>query len=404
MQAYGEAIRVIRGMEDAWRIAGNKDALPAEDALVRARRILDAASFPEENESPEDVDTPERIVEVLTAQHTAGRYWDTVVVTELQDAAFPQYAIPSPFIPPEDAEAVRGWLEEREGSQVALGRFERRPEITREEERRLFLTAVSRAPEVILAWHAVEADHPTAPSAFLHRLLPLGALAERPSSSGWRCVLNDYVRTDPEGQDGCDNCPISDCVCKTESSWKPPDTHRFVYTGKPVAESGHPVVLPSDFKLSASSLNTWIQCPRRFFLGRVAGLGDEETDAQIQGTVLHKILACWHADRHRTLESLYTYMEQVFAEPPEGARFSSDAAKAISFRLMRIALQQYFQRLDDPDFKGLWVEAWLDDVAFADESGQSHAYSGKIDLARQDEDGLTVIDFKSGQPSSRRSA
>ncbi len=400
MQAYGEAIRVIRGMEEAWRIAGNKVAMPAEDALTRARRILDAASFPEETESPEDENTPERLVEVLPAQHTTGRHWDTVVVTELQDAAFPQYAVPSPFIPPEDAEALREWLEKREGGKVALGRFERRPEITREEERRLFLTAVSRAPEVILAWHAVETDHPTAPSAFLHHLLPLDALAERPGTAGWRCVLNDYVKTAPEGQDGCDDCPVADCVCQIESSWKSPEMRRFVYTGKPFEESGHPVVLPADYKISASSLNTWLQCPRRFFLGRVAGLGDEENDALTQGTVLHKILALWHADRNRTLESLDKRMEQVFAEPPESARFSSEAAKAISFRLMRIALQQYFQRLDDPNFKGLWIEARLDDVAFADESKQSHTFAGKIDLARQEQDGLTVIDFKSGKPSS----
>lgn len=396
MQAYGEAIRVIRGMEEAWRIAGNKDAMPAEDAMTRARRILEAASFSEENESPEDGNTPERIVEVLPAQHTAGRHWDTVVVTELQDAAFPQYAVPSPFIPSEDAEAVRMWLEKREGDKVALGRFERRSEITREEERRLFLTAVSRAPEVILAWHAVEADYPTAPSAFMHQLLPLNALSERPKSAGWRCVLNNYVMSDPEGQDGCDDCPVSDCECTTESLWTPPITYAREGVRETDDKTNLPVVLSTDRSFSASDLNSWLRCPRLFFLKHLIGLPEEQNDFMAQGNALHKILERFHRLKTRTQDELDRITDEVYAEPSDDIRFSCPAASVIAQRLTHIALKGYLERLANPGFEAVWVEEQLKDIVFRDSDGHPHRFKGRVDLAKRETDGVSIWDFKSG--------
>jgi len=413
-RAYSGAMLSLMGLEDMWRLAsGQNRPLPPAEALADLRGILSAALYPDAEPSPapededalRDITTGDRradIVDVLPAHHAAGRHWDHVILCELQDGGFPLYPTPSPFIPEDAASEVREWLESREGRRVAMGRFERRPGVTVEEERRLFLTALSRARETLtLSCHVREGDHPVAPSWFFQALLPDGMALAPDRTRQHDCLLKDTLPERAGGLEDCESCRIGRCSARGNGTGHvtpllEPEAGRET---EPVVMDGAPAVEP-DCLLSATALNTYFACHRKFFLSHALRLAEAEGDSLATGIALHAALERFNrADAPRTLEALRESMDRAFRDEDVGRRFSSEAAWRLAQAKIRRVLEGFWLAKQDPDEQHHWVEKWFR-LALEDGKGASHTFSGKIDLAVLSDDGVDIVDYKSGSAES----
>lgn len=406
-RAYSEALRVLAGLESTWRdVAGKPEPLPADEALAEWRDLHNAARYPEaEPPTPvqdmdlEDDFPSDSIVDVLTVHQSAGRHWDHVVLCELQDGGFPQYSTASPFIPEACASEIRRWLESRTSCGVSLGRFERSGAVTLEEERRLFLTALTRARDsVTLSCHVQRADHPVAPSWFFQRLLP-GEMALSPVFQGpGRCLLKDTLPESESGVTACSACHVSLCTQRNEDHQRPEGQYRKRADASEASccpDSGDPA-LPPGWSFSATALNNYFACPRKFFLGHVLRLVDQEADALEIGAALHRVMEAFNKRTSRTWEALCEEMDKVFEDDTIAKRFTSRAAWHLTQRKIRIALQQYFNR--SPVLPGSveWIEKKIE-FHLRDSADHLYAFNGKVDLAVRCDEGWHIVDFKSGQ-------
>lgn len=409
-RAYSAAMVSLMGLEETWQAADpNGGPMPPAEALGELRAILAAAVYPDADEARaadgEEDEGPTDLVDVLPVHQAAGRHWDHVIITELQDAGFPQYPTPSPFVPEAAAEELRAWLTEQEGGAVAMGRFERRADVTVEEERRLFLTALSRArSSVTLACHVQEGEHPVAPSWFFQKALPAGMAISPDAPSGWRCLLGDTLPVRAGGLGGCAACSVRTCDGRKDGpALAVPDLQTVEHCeAPPAAQPGRPALRPGH-SFAPSAINTYFTCPRMFFLGNVMRFSDTDTDQMAAGSALHDIMKQFFQNSPpRAWEALEAAMEACFADPDAGAGFSSPAAWRLTQRKMRRALEVFWDRAASfgyPDAEPVWVEQWIS-FTLNDSDGEKHTFGGRADLAIPKDGGLAIVDFKSGKPKN----
>jgi superfamily I DNA/RNA helicase/RecB family exonuclease len=333
-------------------------------------------------------------VRLMTAHRSKGGQWPLVVVAGVQEGLWPDLRPRvNLFAPVQDADP-RGWRERQ-----LL------------EERRLFYVACTRASQALLiaAVNSSTEDGPT-PSPFVHLaagdrevvevtgrprrpLTPVGVVA------GLRQVLMDD-RSSPAMREAV--WQRLQRLSKTTDSrgrqifpWADPQRwwgHRaWTVSEKPWDAPDTPITL------SASSVQSYVQCPRRWFLERRAAASGSASTNLAFGNILHLCaqamaageLAQDEAEVSRVLDGVW---DAVGYEPGWQARYEREQARQATTRLLR------WLRETPGEFVGAEVPF---DAQWELPSGESLRLVGKMDRVDRDEDQLVITDFKTGKAPTR---
>lgn len=156
------------------------------------------------------------------------------------------------------------------------------------------------------------------------------------------------------------------------------------------------VSLPDRLSLSATSLRTFLECPRKFFYRYLLSVKMKETFRASLGTFLHAILEIFHR-RHSTLDpklakayerELHEIVDSHFSETREHfpSLTEADTALAIARQLVPAYVAEECGRAE-----GRKVIAVEERIAF-EIAGQT--IEAKIDRVDQGPQGIEIVDYK----------
>jgi hypothetical protein len=152
----------------------------------------------------------------------------------------------------------------------------------------------------------------------------------------------------------------------------------------------------TDLTLSPSSLAKYLLCPRRFFLESLLAVAPrEDADYLTYGTAVHRFLAELNhrAPEGRTPEVAQRLLAEALGEA--APRFSSPLAADLYRRLAEAALEAY---LVTPmaQARTILPERRLS-FELRDPAGNCHRFGGQVDVAMELEEGVAVLDYKTGK-------
>lgn len=160
--------------------------------------------------------------------------------------------------------------------------------------------------------------------------------------------------------------------------------------------------------LSPSSINTFLNCPRKYYLQNLLGLKQETTFSATYGLVLHAIFEVFNAS------CLKTYTAQVFLSLTNAFLFNRQKAQDLGFKEfhleviqetdilklqeIRLNIQEAVEELELNGFFNRVPQKIYVEVPFKFEIPElpNVVINGRIDAIYQWEDGFEVIDYKSG--------
>ena len=336
-------------------------------------------------------------VRLLTAHRAKGSQWPLVVVAGVQEGAWPDLR-------------VRAGLFSEADAAVPIGSREQQLL----DERRLFYVACTRASQALLvAAVKSSAEDGPAPSAFValaagdseptevsgrprRPLTPVGVVA------GLRQILDD-----PESSPALrravwerlqDLTEVTDSHGHALYPWAVPRTwwghRRWTGNDSPWFDPDQP--LP----VSASSIEGYIRCPRRWFLEKRVHATQAVSTQLAFGNILH---LCAQAiaggqvapEAEAVGEILDEVWHAVGYEPGWQARFEREQAQQATERLLT------WMRHTPGEFVGAEVEF---DTSVDLSSGESLQVSGKADRVDTLGDRALITDFKTGKKITRADA
>ncbi len=343
-------------------------------------------------------------VAVLTAHGSRGREFDRVFLIGVNEGSFPGSAIISRLLPPAAMAALRQRTLKHLDMPIptlTFAAFGEAPPEAHAEETRLFYTCLTRARQrLVLTCHLEEKGARISPSPFLTcALLPDFSLAPLTSQpEDFACPFTGLVPEAPEGRTSHQNCPITICA-RRPSEPEPPRALPAETIPRP-RPAPTPVLAgaASRWTASASSLNDYFRCPRLFFYGRLLDLESEEHDAMVYGSAIHGFLARLNAlsPAQRTLPIARRLLDEVLST--RQADFSSEYAFYVYQQRAQRSLQAYTQTQYFPEPSQAQEQPFS--IELKDEQGHSHLFTGRIDQVTPTDDGLTVVDYKTGSVGS----
>ncbi len=287
------------------------------------------------------------VVHVLSAPEARQWVLPVVFVCGMVEKQFPQFHTADPFFP----DAARRRLQ-------AAGIRVRTAADFEQEEQELFESAISRATMLVtLSYPEFTArGESNLPSLFLDARL-------RPQSSR---LVRPVARHIP--------APV------------PP----AVISGSGLLE----LLRKKTGTLSVSALESWLQCPFRYFGGNLMRLREapprpeDRLDFSLQGQIVHDVLAQWHRDPQQDIAALFEGVFAAFCEAkhvPQGYH-TERLGNAMLDDLERFATDSQWQRA------GFTSRA---EEKFVFPLDDSLGISGRIDRLDTDAQGLSyVIDYK----------
>jgi len=333
-------------------------------------------------------------VRLLTAHRAKGSQWPLVVVVGVQEGLWPDLR-PRPTLFGDDSGG--NWRE-----QQLL------------DERRLFFVACTRASRALLVT-AVDssAEDGPVPSAFLHLaagdagaqsvpgrprrpLTPVGVVA------GLRQMLADPA-TSPamraavwERLQGL--CEVQDASGSQVFPWADPGTwwgHRE-WTANPAAWFDPDSPLP----VSASGVESYLRCPRRWFLEKRVRASGTATTQLAFGNLLHLCAQAiaggeLDADEEQVARVLDEVWHAVGYEPGWQSRYEREQAQLATTRLLS------WMRHTPGEHVGAELEF---DTEVPLPSGEALRVRGKADRVDLVDDQTVITDFKTGKKISKAEA
>lgn len=326
-------------------------------------------------------------VRLLTAHRSKGSQWPLVVVAGVQEGLWPDLRARGKLF---TGQPDVGWRE-----QQAL------------EERRLFFVACTRASRALLVT-AVDSSADDGPTASPYVTLAAGDLnivtvpgrPHRPLTptgvvAGLRQILDD-PGTSPElrvavWQRLLDLSQVSDARGLPIFPWADPRTwwgyRHWTQNPRPWFDADAP--LP----VSASTVDSYVQCPRRWFLEKRVRASQTATTSLAFGNLLH---LCAQAiasgdltpDAAAVAEVLDTVWHSVGYEPGWQAAYEREQAQQATQRLLA-----WMARLPG-DFVGAEIEF---DAELALPSGEALQVRGKADRVDAVDGQIVITDFKTGK-------
>ena len=343
-------------------------------------------------------------VAVLTAHATRGRQFRTVYVLGLNEDRFPAPPRVSRLLPRTTISALHERAARHQGiaaPTLTFAGFGEAPEEAYAEEARLFYTCLTRANErLVLTCHYEEEGTSIAPSPFLVSTLPVDfALApvEAQQQADFACVFAGLAPETAAGRSDHEECPVAVCAGRPLTQIrKPPAPQRRPV--RPDVRRKPVLATAGEWAASASSINHYLRCPRLFFLGHLLGLGTEEHDAMLYGSIIHGFLAQLHAlpPSERGAEAAHRLLDQALRD--DESDFSSD----YSFRVYQQRAHDSLKAYLESDYFRELSEAREHrfTVQLADETGLPHLFTGRIDQVAGLADGVAVVDYKTGSVDS----
>lgn len=336
-------------------------------------------------------------VRLMTAHRAKGGQWPLVVVAGVQQGTWPDLRPRANLFTT---------LEDEHDPTPAAWREQQMLD-----ERRLFFVACTRACRALLitSVNSSSQDGP-APSPFValaagddeivevtgrpHRpLTPVGVVA------GLRQALTDR-----------DSSPAM-----REAVWQ-----RLQDLGKASDSRGHPMFPWADprrwwghrqwtvadaawydpqspLTISASGVQSYVQCPRRWFLERRAGASQAASTPLVFGNILHLCAQAIAAgdlapDADQVAEVLDSVWHAVGYEPGWQTRFEREQARQATTRLLT------WMRNTPGEYVAAEVAF---DTALDLPSGESLRLVGKADRIDRDGEQLVITDFKTGKPPTK---
>lgn len=234
---------------------------------------------------------------------------------------------------------------------------------TEEEERKLFYVALTRAREEVVISFSLEGEEG-------RQLLPSKFVQEMQGATKEETVAEDPGKLD---------------VFLRPSA----------YTGPTLKEASFVSTLFDERGLSVTALNNYLDCPWKFFYVNLVRLPKAPDLSQVYGILAHAALRDLFANLKRgekkdePLLSYYTrHLERYNLPPQEKDRLQERGAKAF-------AAYPGAQNTDPNNI--LFLEFSVKGAVLRD----SVRLTGKIDRIEEQDNGLLVVDYKTGKPRSR---
>jgi len=341
-------------------------------------------------------------VKVLLAHDARGLEAEVVYLLGVSDGAFPAPAASSQLLADETIRALRDRARQQLSiptGVLPLARFGEAAGQAQAEEARLFYSCLTRATEkLVISCHLEEDGAKVGPSEFLVSALPpdfmLGSVEEQ-RVAGFECVFWGLAKQAPGGRVSHQNCPVALCAGRPGE----PVGHEPVElepAGRP-RPSTAPILaeLVPDWPLSASSINSYLSCPRRFFFEKLIGLAGEDPEIFVYGSLLHDVMAQLNAlsPSQRDLQLTLSLLDEAAARRSQ--EFSSPYCRRLYHQRAREALEAY-ARTEQFHEESIAQEQQFE-FDLTDDGGEAHRFRGRIDQVVPDSNGVDIVDYKSGK-------
>jgi superfamily I DNA/RNA helicase len=280
------------------------------------------------------------------------------------------------------------------------------------EEARLLAVALSRAThQLMLSCHAQDTDTPVLPSAFYQKLL-----------NGKRTLLGSVSLSTVCPDDG--PCDLYACYRHSESgaagesenlSWLAERYGGESKWAKLPRENALPLFASEEsLYLSASSIKTYMTCPRQFYYRHLLRLPQPGNDAATLGSLIHRVMEVFNAQAKTqpyTAARLRVLAEAMFLfQEDEDAFFQAGFRDEDLYELRRLSpltlsalRQRLLDSIEDLERKGyferygklkqIYPEKVLE--GFQVEGLERCRFSGAVDALVQLDDGSwDIIDYK----------
>jgi len=344
-------------------------------------------------------------IQVLLAHDARGLECEVVYLVGLTDGAFPAPPMTSSLLAPEALAGLRRRVRERLDVPVAAVPFARFGESSAEaraEEARLFYTCLTRARrKLVVSCHLEKDGAQVGPSQFLASILPdnfvLGPLDEQ-REANFTCVFWGLARQASGGRTSHEGCPVAPCAGRRPEPERRTGERITRWRSRPNTK---PILadLAPDWSLSASSIDRYLGCPRRFFFEKLLGLPEEDHEGMVYGRLLHQVMALLNQlpPTDRSAEQAINLLSEVLSS------YRNEFGSPYSLQAYRRRAQQALEAYATTDEFGEQSLAREQSFQFelADDHGQPHIFRGRVDqVAPADEGGVEVIDYKSGEVDS----
>jgi len=359
------------------------------DRLMAARSLQERAAEAqslEELAEPASVAATGEAVTLMTIHAAKGLQFPTVFVVGLANGIFPVAVDTAPVF--YTADSIRNWVDGATAASPSAG--ERLLQHLRE-ERRLAYVALTRAERELILTRARQYGQELAePSPFLAEL---GAPAPE------RLRLTD---------------PLPDArsfLLKVAAGLDPGEPDRVAQAAALLSRDPLAVPLrrqapPSPFvggeslRLSATALEAYKECPRRYYYAQVLRLPDEDNIALAFGDAMHTALERYNRALMAGNQPAWPELEAWLAEGLDPARCQSAGQHAQLLQRGRTFLERYHRWAQGRWRRIIGVEERFE-APYTDAQGRIHQVVGRYDLIAEADDGaIEIVDYKTGKRSS----
>lgn len=323
-------------------------------------------------------------VTIMTVHAAKGLQFPVVYVVGLAEGRFPAAVEHTPVFCL--ASAIRDWLDHPGGATAPADAERLRLHLL--EERRLLYVALTRAEaELILTRARQYGQDQAQPSRFLAEMQAPGPEPVGHSLADPVAEARAYLVAVTEGAELDDPARLAAAV-KT-------------LAGAPSAVPLRRQAPPAPFKpgesltLSATSLEQYRDCPRKYYYSQVLRLPDEDNVYLAFGDAVHNALERYHRAVQAGGSPAWEEVEAWWTETLAAARCESAGQYLQLLNRGRLFLKRYHAWAADRWQQIIAVEERFAG-AYTDKAGRTHRVVGRYDLIAIGPDGLEIIDFKTG--------
>ncbi|MDB4897620.1 MAG: UvrD/REP helicase, partial [Firmicutes bacterium] len=368
-----ERLAAVRLLQDA--AAG----APSVEALLDAGNTLIAPAIG-------DVDA----VTIMTIHAAKGLQFKVVFVPAMAEGRFPVAVDADPVF--YLAEAIRDWVTDPGAVHARTG-TERLAQHIRE-ERRLAYVALTRAEEELVVSRAlVYGGEPAQPSRFLAEMGAPAPVLVAGRAGDAASQARAYLLQAAAGIRRADEAGVAGAAAVLRAAEA---------GGVPLRRQVDPVPFggTDSLRLSASAIEMYRDCPRKYYYAYVLRLPDEDNVYTAFGSALHAALERFNLARMGGEFPAWPTVAAMWDEAMQPAAFVSSA----QFRQLKARGQRFLQRFYD------WAAVAPRQVVetegkfqfdYVDGKGRTHVIRGRYDLIERDTAGNEeIIDYKSGTRES----
>ena len=365
----GKLISRINSLSDLYR-----NVLREKPDFIVLNEIINQ-SFEEKSELTDSVN-------LLTFFKTAGLEFKYVYIPCLTENSFPKKAKSTYFVAPDTNEIISNKIKQKNNNFRHLIELD---EDSIKEESRLFYLGMTRAKEkLLISTHVYEDKKQVQPSVFFR------LLAEADNEN--------FEKSETKQNDN-----------QEEQVFKNTESEKIL-NAKVIGEN-------EQLKLSASSIGTFLSCPRKYYYKSLLSLKEKSAFAANYGSIVHSIMEVFNKtclDKY-TKECLLNLTETLF-----NAKNNSQNAINIGFKERDIELIKASDDLNLAEMKENFVNAvdlMEQKSFFADKPEKTETekwftfsldglpdvvFDGKIDVIYKTGGKYSVIDYKTGKNKDQK--